>query len=492
MAECSALNNLNIDEKEIKLSVHPEYTSYPMEPCFFCIDLKLTAPSLPLDGGVRAPIDLVAVIDRSGSMKGDGIELVKNVLSFIVSHLKTFDRLGIVMYDDKVDVIAPLTKMTLTNSATLNDRIDEINAGGNTNLSGGLFQGMSMMNERKGEKADVASVLLFTDGMANVGLTSTRTIIKAMKIMYGENKSFTINTFGFGSDHNVNMLREFSKTWNGLYYFIETTEQIPEIFTNCLGGILSTVAQNISLRIEACNGAKLKEIISKVPPNLSDENRKGEVPIGDIQAEEERDAIVEFHLPEMKKDSSCTSISQIYAKISVNYLNVIKKNLSTVSTEVSVPRSLRPASLSTSLEVDEQRNRIKATHALEKAAEIAEKGDLEKARNVIKDTQVEMDKSSNKSDMVSGINDDLDLALTGLSDKKNFSKFGKSILYSIHDSNLNQRHGSSDSYRTSSGTTAENLYLKYTKKKSASAPIPTSHTSKRIDQFLNCPNQSSK
>ena len=38
-----------------------------------------------------------------------------------------------------------------------------------TNLSGGLMKGLCQMLNRK-EKNDVASVLLFTDGLANQGM----------------------------------------------------------------------------------------------------------------------------------------------------------------------------------------------------------------------------------------------------------------------------------------------------------------------------------
>jgi len=40
-----------------------------------------------------APIDVVTVIDRSGSMGGDKIALVKETLGFVVKQLKATDRI---------------------------------------------------------------------------------------------------------------------------------------------------------------------------------------------------------------------------------------------------------------------------------------------------------------------------------------------------------------------------------------------------------------
>jgi len=49
----------------------------------------------------------------------------------------------------------------------------------------------------------VASTLLFTDGLANHGVTSTDAIVKSM----GAVEDFTVHTFGFGTDHDANMLK---------------------------------------------------------------------------------------------------------------------------------------------------------------------------------------------------------------------------------------------------------------------------------------------
>jgi hypothetical protein len=68
--------------------------------------ISIKAPSSGTgDGGrssIRPPICLSAVLDRSGSMKGKKLELVKDAASFVASRLNRQDRLGLVLYDDKV------------------------------------------------------------------------------------------------------------------------------------------------------------------------------------------------------------------------------------------------------------------------------------------------------------------------------------------------------------------------------------------------------
>jgi len=45
-----------------------------------------------------------------------------------------------------------------------------------------------------------------------------------------------------------------------MYYHINSPEAIPLAFTDCLGGLLSVVAQNIQLTLEVPKGLQLTEV----------------------------------------------------------------------------------------------------------------------------------------------------------------------------------------------------------------------------------------
>merc|ERR1719199_1883369 len=61
----------------------------------------------------RANLDVVAVVDRSGSMHGEKMRLMNKSLEFMVKHgLQPSDTLSIVAYDHNVDVRLSPTKMT--------------------------------------------------------------------------------------------------------------------------------------------------------------------------------------------------------------------------------------------------------------------------------------------------------------------------------------------------------------------------------------------
>ena len=73
-------------------------------------------------------------------------------------------------YHSNVHVDFGLMKMSKKNKEVCLGKIKKIKSCLSTNLSGGLLKGLDQIASRAGDKNDVASVLLFTDGLANQGM----------------------------------------------------------------------------------------------------------------------------------------------------------------------------------------------------------------------------------------------------------------------------------------------------------------------------------
>ena len=80
------------------------------------------------------------------------------------------DRLSLVTYDTNVYLNFQLKTMNKENKEAALQSIKALQTGSSTNLCGGLMKGLvQIVNRGAGEKNEVASVLLFTDGLANHG-----------------------------------------------------------------------------------------------------------------------------------------------------------------------------------------------------------------------------------------------------------------------------------------------------------------------------------
>src|SRR5688500_20037497 len=69
----------------------------------------------------RDPVNLAFVLDRSGSMSGEKIDLAKRAIDAAVDRLMPTDRFAIVCYDERIDVVVEGTtadrKSTRLNSS---------------------------------------------------------------------------------------------------------------------------------------------------------------------------------------------------------------------------------------------------------------------------------------------------------------------------------------------------------------------------------------
>merc|ERR1719408_446941 len=119
------------------------------------------------------------------------------------------------------------------------------------------------MQERT-DPAPVSTLQLLTDGLANEGVRDTTELTKIMSGMMGEAAGYSVYTFGYGESHNEDMLKAISEVGNGLYFFIENNEVISESFADALGGLLTTFAQNIEIKLQAAmDGYRIVKVRSK-------------------------------------------------------------------------------------------------------------------------------------------------------------------------------------------------------------------------------------
>lgn len=66
-------------------------------------------------GGSRANVDIICVIDISGSMSGSKIDFVRKTMMYVLEMLTENDRLSIVVYDDNGKRLTPLKVTDSTN-----------------------------------------------------------------------------------------------------------------------------------------------------------------------------------------------------------------------------------------------------------------------------------------------------------------------------------------------------------------------------------------
>jgi len=205
----------------------------------------------------RLPMNLVVVVDHSGSMASDGrLDKVKVGLHTMIDHLLPEDRLALVEFDDEVSVDAPLGA-TLDRPA-LHAIIDRLTPRGATNIFDGLQQGFRLLGDAPASERQ-NRVIFLSDGNATAGNTS-RTDILAMaagRVKLG----IGLTTIGVGNDFDVGLMRGLAEQGAGNFYFLEDPTAANEVFTEELDYFMQPIALDIQLKATAGPGYQFGEVV---------------------------------------------------------------------------------------------------------------------------------------------------------------------------------------------------------------------------------------
>jgi hypothetical protein len=223
-------------------------------------DTSMTLPMLlsietpQLNKSERASIDLICVLDKSGSMKGQKIMLLIDSFTTIMEYLSDNDRLSIIVFDSKVLRLTPLIRMTQEGKERTLIALRGIKASGQTNIALAVNYALEVMRGRRITNS-VTSMFILSDGLDAGAEKRIQGLLEHYKDIIRE--TFTIHSFGYGSIHDPVMMSSIAQLKDGSFYFIDKLDTIDEIFVDCLGGLISTVAQNMSIKVNITPDVKV-------------------------------------------------------------------------------------------------------------------------------------------------------------------------------------------------------------------------------------------
>lgn len=160
--------------------------------------------------------DWIFVLDISGSMEGKYATLAEGVrMSF--ERMKSGDRFRIVLFNDHARELSNgWTEITPATVSEYSDRVSSVKPGGGTNLFAGVKKGLQRIDKHR-----TTGLILVSDGVANVGETHKRGLLKLIR-----NYDVRLFSFIMGNEANRPLLKSIAEQSNGFALSISNSDDI--------------------------------------------------------------------------------------------------------------------------------------------------------------------------------------------------------------------------------------------------------------------------
>jgi Ca-activated chloride channel family protein len=197
----------------------------------------------------RPDLDLAVVVDRSGSMGGDKIVAARAALQKLVSQLGPRDRLSVVLFDDRVDVLVAPTFVSDVEKERILGQVQSIDARGSTDIEAGLARGYQLVTEDVAHKERSHRVMLLTDALPNTGRTDAGSFISLTRS--GAENGIGLTAFGIGLDFGQELVHDIAQTKGGAYFFLEDDAKLRTVFDRDFDYLVTPVAYDMKVSVGA-------------------------------------------------------------------------------------------------------------------------------------------------------------------------------------------------------------------------------------------------
>jgi uncharacterized protein YegL len=370
------------------------------------------------------------VIDVSGSMMGPKIEQAQRSLEFVAAELGPLDRLSVVMFNHSSKVVLPLTVMNSAGKGLANQAARSLRAGGGTSVGSGLILAGDVLSHRRVQN-DVAAVLLMSDGCSMDCVEDQRAVIANPSVRIP--KDARLFTFGYGSDHDANLLAGLAHRGAGAFFFVRDVQDFPGQLADCLSSIIGVAFTRVMLRVATADGAVALARLH-APRTTHDEAGIEWAEMGPLPADAQRDIVFQLELSPQAVGSSSVNVEVRAGNVTTRSVLVIERSQRPSSTVVRGPQAQR---------VMVHVARVTVAEALQQAQQEAAGGGLAAARSKLESLLGQLAASPICSDTtVAALMQDLRSCIQAFVSEAKFREEGEKICLSSGMNHMQQQSSS--------------------------------------------------
>lgn len=218
------------------------------EPQMLYLIVELGAP-LEARRAPSPPLNVCIVLDRSTSMKGEKMDVVKSTAIQVLRNLRPQDILSVVTFSDRAEVIIPAAYHQ--ERARLEARVQMIQPSGATEIYQGLEAGVKEVM-RSIDSKRINHIILLTDGHTY----GDEQLCLALASKVAEH-GIGISAMGIGQEWNDIFLDVLATRTGGSSAFISEPKEIKRLLLEKFNALAQTYADDITLELNPLEGVEL-------------------------------------------------------------------------------------------------------------------------------------------------------------------------------------------------------------------------------------------
>ncbi|MCB9741591.1 MAG: VWA domain-containing protein [Alphaproteobacteria bacterium] len=209
------------------------------------------------EGFQRRPLNTVAVVDISGSMEGEKLELAQAAMLRMVNRLDSADHMALVSFGNSAYVEVDSEPMGGQNRRDMAEAIEGLRTRGSTSVEAGLLEGFDALEAHLGEAGLEHRVIVFTDARPNVDATDPDSFVALAREQAARGVGVTL--IGVGQDLGADLAVKMSEVRGGSYHYLADTEDADRVFVDEFDYNVSPVAYDLEVRVRAAPGVAFGE-----------------------------------------------------------------------------------------------------------------------------------------------------------------------------------------------------------------------------------------
>jgi hypothetical protein len=179
------------------------------------------------------------------------LDLAKQSVEKLLSKLSTEDRVAIVLFDDRSEVLQPLMLVAELNMAALQEKLRTIQTRGCTNMERGLREALNQLESLAATNPTIeeSRVVFLTDDRPNLGCTSGTGMLSLVRDA-AERNIYT-SLLGIGLDFDPDVIEIVSKTKGAWYGSVKSSEEFQRRLDTEFEYMVTPLVFNIRLEIHS-------------------------------------------------------------------------------------------------------------------------------------------------------------------------------------------------------------------------------------------------